>query len=1205
MHVKFNSLNQHEPLVISLCDPGSRYDDRLKAPTRIIGILTDVCDDELILNFNTTSELNLRVYRIDRKNGSDLSTSVESEETIELFNKIQNRRLLFVKDIGYFVIEDVVIGCEDGKSYKDIKAESIETELRGRKVPFIEDNTYSFISLLSMIIPNDSDEKDELKSLRWRVEDNIPSALQSKYRTFEEVDINKDRLSFLMEDMQDAYECLFEFDIINRIVRVYDQNNYTRPTDIHLTKNDLIKTISITENSDNLYTAISVVGDGDETISAINPIGGNVIYDFTYYLPWMSQGLREKVIAWQSLVKSKEQEYYEASLGYFTELDIVSFYDLEIERLESLKDTYEKCKVSKTNPWLTQLNKEIVKIGNSLVSGVKKIISKISGIKREYMTTSSDGVQVAADIIVDLGTAVAADILYGQNIIDLESAADVNIAKAQRDINKSKGERAPHVTQRDNYKSKMDEILGAINMKNFFGDDIDELNNFIFEGNYKDDYVVITDIMSHEEIHNQLKTMYDRAKLTLSKASYPTQEFNLDVENFIFAKEFERWSEQLETGCAINIEVEDGDIARLFLTSIVVNYQDHTLSLTFGNRLDRFDIKSIFENVLGGISRSSNSISFIKDTIYPIKNGEIDKVKKAIESARNLTMSNALTAEDEDVVIDGSGYLGRLKNKDGTFDPRQIKITGRNILFTNDGWNSCSTAIGEIFTDTSQTETTYGINAKCLIGEAIFGQNLTIRNNNSSVVIDSNGVTIKCENNSTPFKIYKINSNGSTENLLWVDSKGVLNVKGKVTATSGSFTGKIVADEGEIGGVYIKKGFITTDNSTTTWKQSGLWLNSGSTETYLSYGSDGVNLVGDNWIMTMGSSLAVSKHGVLVASEAHITGDITANSLTLGSNASLSKGKYSDSNSTAGCEISKDGLLKASNAIIRGTIYASGGEFSGTIKASTIKIGTYGSKSTGCEVSSDGQLKASNAIIYGEINAMGSLNASGKIICTAKANSSVSNPRDNDVVRIYDNNLKNIFWVSPLGHAGAVSFYTIDSSGNKVGDDLQTQINGKASLSGATFTGRVKFTNSAESNYFRAGSVYEAGVRGATISDLGNAQFGQTVTCKKLEYSSDRRLKNTIAEVGNSFDEFFCKIKPVTFKFNSDEKFSIGFIAQEIEEALADSGIDPDQFNIIEKDERGYYSMCYSQISVLNTHMIQLAYKKIQELEKKLALMKG
>ena len=1186
MHVKFNSLNQHEPLVISLCDPGSRYDDRLKAPTRIIGILTDVCDDELILNFNTTSELNLRVYRIDRKNGSDLSTSVESEETIELFNKIQNRRLLFVKDIGYFVIEDVVIGCEDGKSYKDIKAESIETELRGRKVPFIEDNTYSFISLLSMIIPNDSDEKDELKSLRWRVEDNIPSALQSKYRTFEEVDINKDRLSFLMEDMQNAYECLFEFDIINRIVRVYDQNNYTRPTDIHLTKNDLIKTISITENSDNLYTAISVVGDGDETISAINPIGGNVIYDFTYYLPWMSQGLREKVVAWQSLVKSKEQEYYEASLGYFTELDIVSFYDLEIERLESLKDTYEKCKVSKTNPWLTQLNKEIVKIGNSLVSGVKKIISKISGIEREYMTTSSDGVQVAADIIVDLGTAVAADILYGQNIIDLESAADVNIAKAQRDIKKSKDERSPHVTQRDKYKSKMDEILSAVNMKNFFGDDIDELNNFIFEGNYKDDYVIITDIMSHDEIHNQLKTMYDRAKLTLSKASYPMQEFNLDVENFIFAKEFEHWSEQLETGCAINIEIEDGDIARLFLTNIVVNYQDQTLSLTFGNRLDRFDMKSIFENVLGGISRSSNSISFIKDTIYPIKNGEIDKVKKAIESARNLTMSNALTAEDEDVVIDGSGYLGRLKNKDGTFDPRQIKITGRNILFTNDGWNSCSTAIGEIFTDTSQTETTYGINAKCLIGEAIFGQNLTIRNNNSSVVIDSNGVTIKCENNSTPFKIYKINSNGSTENLLWVDSTGVLNVKGKITATSGSFTGKIVADEGEIGGVYIKKGFITTDNSTTQWKQSGLWLNSSSDETSWSNGTTGVTLSAvDRWIMTMGESLAVSKYGVLIASEAHITGDITANSLSLGSNASLSKGTYSDTNSSTGCEISKDGLLKASNAIIRGKIYASDGTFKGELKAAT---GTF-----------KGALEAATGTFAGQLSAAtGSF--SGRI--------TASEGTIGDCIQIgggsaYYTSVKGIFMANASYEAGMKSDF---SDGSNLCFYVYKKDGGWKKTFGVSNDGHVHAT------YFSLGTYSDptstSAGSGVKISDSGAAAFGAWVTCQGLTQISDIRFKNSIISLDDrvrdiSLQTFFEEIRPSIYKINGDNKFDFGFIAQNVKSALDKSGFNSSEFNIVREDENGYYSLAYNQISTLNTYMIQDLLRRCDALERKIEIL--
>ena len=437
----------------------------------------------------------------------------------------------------------------------------------------------------------------------------------------------------------------------------------------------------------------------------------------------------------------------------------------------------------------------------------------------------------------------------------------------------------------------------------------------------------------------------------------------------------------------------------------------------------------------------------------------------------------------------------------------------------------------------------------------------------------------------------------NTESKTWEDVFYVKN-NGELKATKAEITGKITATSGDIGGFKINAsslscGSIGSDNGF-------LLYPGGSSTTYSVAGSDY-----KSFSMIVGSDFGITPSGKLHASGAEISGKITATSLTLGSNASLSKGTYSDTNSSTGCEISKDGLLKASNAIIRGTIYASGGEFSGTIKASTIKIGTYGSKSTGCEVSSGGQLKASNAIIYGEINAMGSLNAFGKIICTAETNSSVSNPRDNDVVRIYDNSLKNIFWVSPLGHAGAVSFYTIDSSGNKVGDDLQTQINGKASLSGATFSGKVYFTDSVESNYYRAGSKYIAGESGATIGESGYASFGQTVTCKVLNQVSDRRLKNTISELDNSYADFFNKIKPVTFKFNNAEKFTIGFIAQDIQKALADSGHDTEQFNIVQKNEDGYYSMNHSQITALNTHMIQLANKKIQELEEKLELMKG
>ncbi len=53
-----------------------------------------------------------------------------------------------------------------------------------------------------------------------------------------------------------------------------------------------------------------------------------------------------------------------------------------------------------------------------------------------------------------------------------------------------------------------------------------------------DEYVIVTDSMTYSERFEQMKTLYDRAELRLKKVSMPTQEFKIDVENFIFAKEF-------------------------------------------------------------------------------------------------------------------------------------------------------------------------------------------------------------------------------------------------------------------------------------------------------------------------------------------------------------------------------------------------------------------------------------------------------------------------------------------------------------------------------------------------------------------------------------------------------------------------------------------------------------------------------------------
>lgn len=1099
MHIKFNSLNQYEPPVISLCNPGSKYEASTKVPTKIIGVLSDISDDELVLNFNTTSELNFRAYKINHRPDSDLSNESETKESVALFDKIQNRRLLFVKDIGYFVIDDITYGFDTSGEYKDIKASSVESELRGKKIPYIEDNTYSFESLLSKIVPiHSGDISIPDDPLIWTVDSSIPQSLSKKYRTFEEVDVEKDRLTFLTEDMQEAYECIFEFDIIYRVIHVYDQADYVQPTDIHLTKNDLINSISVTENSDDLYTALSVLGNDNETISSINPLGSNVIYDFTYYLPWMSEGLRERVVEWQKLVKDNEQAYYDASLAYFKEADIVADYDLEIERLESLKATYEKCITSKTGTWLKQLNEELESVGSALKNAFKELSSKLGkALLRNYYacdeesetfgydfssySTYDDGtynpenkneiIQKVASFTADGSISESTDLFSEANVEALDFDAYIKSKQVQKDINDAKAEQAVHKSLMNGYKSKMDDIHNKVKITNYFGDYIDELSFFIFEGNYKDDYVVITDQMSQEEIFEQLQTMLDRARLTLSKTSYPTQEFSVDVGNFFFEKEFKPWSNQLETGRAINVEVEDGDTAQLFLTNITVNYQDQTLSLTFGNRLDRFDAKSIFEKVLGGISRSSNSISFIKDTMYPIKNGELDVVKKAIETARNLSINNALFATDEEVVIDGSGYLGRKKNSDGTFDDKQIKITGRNILFTKDNWKTCSTAIGEIFIDTSQSKTAYGVNAEYLIGEVIFGQSLTIRNNDSSIKIDENGLAISCLTDQsgvfqTPFKISKTGADSKIEDLLWTDTSGDLHIKGKITATDLELTGSATIGTGDIEGLedYVKNnapsadltGYIKTDGEIGTGTFSD-----------------------DNGTAT---AFTVSGEGLLKAKNAIIYGSIYASGGTIGG-FTLSKGQmlYSTVESTNGFLVCPGGTTSyhtiankyqsgwamaigskfgVSNS---GILYAKDAVISGEIEASKFKL-TDGATITGYATTSD-VTEAKNTAATAQATANSAQSTANSASATAASASSTASTASTNA-----NNAKTL--IDALSGKALVKdgttqltngFILKNSGGENIfymSDDGETAIfKGTIYAGGGEFTGKVTATS--------------------------------------------------------------------------------------------------------------------------------------------------
>lgn len=99
--------------------------------------------------------------------------------------------------------------------------------------------------------------------------------------------------------------------------------------------------------------------------------------------------------------------------------------------------------------------------------------------------------------------------------------------------------------------------------------------------------------------------------------------------------------------------------------------------------------------------------------------------------------------------------------------------------------------------------------------------------------------------------------------------------------------------------------------------------------------------------------------------------------------------------------------------------------------------------------------------------------------------------------------------------------------------------------------------------------------------------------------TSDARKKNTIKDIGSKFVDFFKRLRPVTFKMNDGDsgREHAGFIAQEVEQAMTDSGIDSMEFAGICIDADGYYGLRYEEFIAIQTKVIQDLTARVEALE--------
>jgi hypothetical protein len=485
--------------------------------------------------------------------------------------------------------------------------------------------------------------------------DYVTSSLWDKYRTFDNT--NSTLYSLMMTTISKAYECFFIFDTEARTISVYSASEIVNQVAIYLSYDNVIKNIDMTSKSDEYVTALSVTGGGDLDIHTVNPLGTDFIYDFSYPIAQgqMSAGLAAAIAVWDAKIVSNQATYATTLTEYKTANSDLIDYQADLVDLQSQITVIDLQMEVRIEQGLTDLS--------DLAAAIALLEADISDVQDNIVATQA---------VIDAKYAI----LVGIN-------ADLTIEN------------------------------------NFTTSQYNELLDYIIESSYQNENIVKTSIMTDVEVQEQAQELYDQGINVLDKISQPRFEFTIDSANFVFLREYLSVTTLLTIGSVITIELDETTNATPVLLEIKFNfYQPNEFSLVFGNRYRLDDSAYEFaELIQDTINRGSNiavDTPLWKDWSTNHQQTVSDFVAGALDASKNKIVNST----NQTVTIDESGLRGRRTLEGGGFADEQVWIVNNTIAFTDDGWNTVRTALGQIILP--DLSTTYGLVADAIVAGTLY-----------------------------------------------------------------------------------------------------------------------------------------------------------------------------------------------------------------------------------------------------------------------------------------------------------------------------------------------------------------------------------------------------------------------------------------------------------------------------------------------------
>ena len=132
-----------------------------------------------------------------------------------------------------------------------------------------------------------------------------------------------------------------------------------------------------------------------------------------------------------------------------------------------------------------------------------------------------------------------------------------------------------------------------------------------------------------------------------------------------------------------------------------------------------------------------------------------------------------------------------------------------------------------------------------------------------------------------------------------------------------------------------------------------------------------------------------------------------------------------------------------------------------------------------------------------------------------------------------------------------------------------------------------------DSSYFRPYYNYNTSKYVDMYLGSSMAPWSAVYASTGAVYTSDRNQKNSIEDLPEKYLEMFDLLQPKRFKLNNgtSDRYHIGYIAQEVEDAMASTGIDSREFGglVKDKDENGndVYMLRYDEFDAIRDAKIK------------------